>query len=110
MAMVAGKGKLRVMAALQDGPLRYSEIHERLSRAINETNLNRARRQLVEDRLVRQMSIVGNQPASDGYELTEAGHDLLDAIDSTLPGWLNGHLRQVGPRATTRRGRRTTDG
>jgi DNA-binding HxlR family transcriptional regulator len=106
MAMVAGKGKLRLMAALRAGPLRYSQLQQRLDHTISETNLNRARRQLMDDGLIRPQHDHHTLPASDGYELTEAGLDLLDFLAISLPAWLDHHLAQIGPPVAHRRGRR----
>jgi DNA-binding HxlR family transcriptional regulator len=107
LAMVAGKGKLRVMATLRTGPLRYSQIQQRLNHTISETNLNRARRQLVDDGLIRVLAAAPDRPVADGYELTEAGIDLLDGLDNALSGWLNGHFAHIGPQAAHRRSRRS---
>jgi DNA-binding HxlR family transcriptional regulator len=105
IAMVVGKGKLRLMAALRDGPLSYTQLAARLDREITGTTFKRARQQLEPDGLIRKVPSAAGRSRT-AYELTPAGRALLDVLDQFLPPWLADHADQVNLGHATRRGHR----
>jgi len=83
IAMIAGKGKLRLMAALRNGPLTYTQLAARLDREITGTTFKRARQQLEHNRLIRKIHTATGRSRT-AYELTPAGRALLDGLDQLL--------------------------
>ena len=107
IATIVGKGKLRMMAALRDGPLSYTELAGRLDHELTGTAFKRARQQLEPDGLIRRIpSHTGRSRTA--YELTPAGCALLDGLDQLLPTWLADHADQVNLGGADRRGHRPT--
>ncbi|WP_280301309.1 winged helix-turn-helix transcriptional regulator [Nocardia neocaledoniensis] len=78
--------------ALADGPLRYSEVNQRLA-GVSQKMLTQTLRNLERDGLVTR-SVLPEVPVRVEYELTPLGEELLPVM-RTIKSWAEQHMGQV---------------
>ena len=81
-----------MLAALDDGPLRYHEIR-RTVEGISDKMLAATLRTLVDDHLLSREVGPGNPPRVD-YALTELGRGVVTAIEPLLT-WIREHADEI---------------
>lgn len=84
VAVIGGKWKTLILWKLRDGPLRFSEIQERLP-AVTPRMLTKALRELGDDGIVDRTSHAEIPPRVE-YALTPLGKDLGPVLDA-LSEW-----------------------
>lgn len=84
VAVIGGKWKTLILWKLRDGPLRFSEIQERLP-VVTPRMLTKALRELVDDGIVDRTSHPEIPPRVE-YALTPLGESLTPVLDA-LGGW-----------------------
>ena len=92
LALVGGKWSLLVIALLDRGPRRFTELRREID-GISQRMLTLTLRQLERDGLVKRTVYPVVPPRVD-YELTELGGTLLESVES-LVTWAVDHLPQV---------------
>ncbi|MEV6214929.1 helix-turn-helix domain-containing protein [Nocardia sp. NPDC051833] len=78
--------------ALADGPLRYSEINQRLA-GVSQKMLTQTLRNLERDGLLTR-TVLPEVPVRVDYRLTPLGLELLPVM-RTIKGWAEQHMDQV---------------
>ena len=86
------KWSVLAIATLQDGPLRYSDLHRAIS-GISQRMLTLTLRQLLRDGLVTRTAYAEVPPRVE-YELTPLGTTLLDTVRS-LAQWAVTHHGEI---------------
>lgn len=87
VGILSNKWVFPIIAALADGPLRYSDLHRSIGPAVSQKVLTETLRAMRYDRLV----VRGKGPASATsvpYELTEFARELLESL-AALAQWYN---------------------
>lgn len=90
---IGGKYKGRLIAYLQQGPVRYNELHRRLP-DVTPKMLTQALRELEADHLVARHAYPEVPPRVE-YSLTLSGHELLPFIE-LLKQWGERQLQRQG--------------
>ncbi|MEV0058866.1 helix-turn-helix domain-containing protein [Nocardia sp. NPDC050718] len=78
--------------ALADGPLRYSEVNQRLA-GVSQKMLTQTLRNLERDGLLTR-TVLPEVPVRVDYRLTPLGLELLPVM-RTIKGWAEQHMDQV---------------
>ncbi|WP_280220704.1 winged helix-turn-helix transcriptional regulator [Nocardia neocaledoniensis] len=78
--------------ALADGPLRYSEVNQRLA-GVSQKMLTQTLRNLERDGLITR-TVLPEVPVRVEYELTPLGEELLPVM-RTIKSWAEQHMGQV---------------
>ncbi len=78
--------------ALADGPLRYSEVNQRLA-GVSQKMLTQTLRNLERDGLITR-TVLPEVPVRVEYELTPLGEELLPVM-LTIKSWAEQHMGQV---------------
>ncbi|MFE6920096.1 winged helix-turn-helix transcriptional regulator [Nocardia sp. NPDC057663] len=81
-----------VINALADGPLRYSEVNQRLA-GVSQKMLTQTLRNLERDGLLTR-TVLPEVPVRVEYRLTPLGEDLLPVM-RTIKSWAEQHMDQV---------------
>lgn len=81
-----------VVGSLSDGPLRYSELRDRID-GISQKMLTQTLRGLERDGLVTR-TVMAQIPPRVDYELTPAGHSLRDPLRA-LEDWAKEHMPDI---------------
>ena len=89
MDVIGGKWKPLILWKIQDAPLRFGEIQEKLPN-ISQKMLTRQLRALEDDRLVSRTEFPGMPPRVE-YALTERGQTVIPLLMS-LKDWANREL------------------
>ena len=89
MDVIGGKWKPHILWKIQDTPLRFGAIQEKLP-AISQKMLTRQLRALEADRLVSRTEYPGMPPRVE-YALTERGRTVIPILAS-LKDWADGEL------------------
>lgn len=93
VAVIGGKWKTLILWKLRDGPLRFSEIQERLP-TVTPRMLSKALRELVDDGVVGRTAHPEIPPRVE-YALTPLGEALTPVLDA-LSGWGTRYMRDAG--------------
>ncbi|MFJ1767957.1 winged helix-turn-helix transcriptional regulator [Amycolatopsis sp. NPDC088138] len=89
---ITGRWGMLILAALGDGPRRFSELHETVG-GISEKMLSQTLRTLVRDGLVAR-TVEPTSPPRVSYELTPLGLGLTKSLDQFL-GWIRQYTIDV---------------
>ncbi|GAB3168272.1 helix-turn-helix domain-containing protein [Myceligenerans halotolerans] len=92
LARVGDKWTMLVVAALADGPLRFTELHRSVS-GISQRMLGQTLRALTRDGLVSRTPHPEVPPRVE-YELTDLGRSLSAAVNN-LVGWVQQHQGRI---------------
>ncbi|MRJ77873.1 transcriptional regulator [Aeromicrobium sp. SMF47] len=92
LGRVADKWTLLVVATLEDGRMRFTELHQRIP-GISQRMLTRTLRNLERDGLVSR-DVFAEVPPRVEYELTDAGRTLIDPA-VRLAEWAVAHNPQI---------------
>lgn len=92
MDVLGGKWKIKILSSLTFGNKRYSEILKEVT-GISGKMLSRELRDL-EMNLLLKRSVLGTQPVTVQYELTEYCEHLIPIINS-LAEWGAAHRRKI---------------
>ncbi|HEX5088295.1 MAG TPA: helix-turn-helix domain-containing protein [Nocardioides sp.] len=89
---ISDKWVTLVLAALEDGPLRYSQLARTIA-GVSQKMLTQTLRSLERDGLLTR-TVTATVPVTVTYELTELGRS-LQAVLTGLKGWAESHMDQV---------------
>ncbi len=92
LATLSDKWLTLVVAALADGPRRYSELSRTVAGA-SQKMLTQTLRKMERDGLVRRR-VTAAVPVRVDYELTDLGSDLLP-LQRAIKAWAETHIDQV---------------
>lgn len=81
-----------VMVALEDGPMRFSELARRIA-GVSQKMLTQTLRTLERDGMLTR-TVTATVPVTVTYELTGLGRSLL-AVVAELKGWAESHMDDV---------------
>jgi DNA-binding HxlR family transcriptional regulator len=89
---ISDKWVALAMAALADGPQRYSELNRRLA-GVSQKMLTQTLRTLERDGLISRV-VTPSVPVRVDYELTDLGRSLQETM-LVLKSWAEAHMDQV---------------
>lgn len=92
LVRISDKWVALVLAALGDGPMRYSELSRRLA-GVSQKMLTQTLRSLERDGLLTR-TVTPTVPVTVTYELTDLGRSLQDVMH-LLKGWAEAHMDEV---------------
>ena len=92
LTKIGDRWTVLVINALAQGPLRYSELHHRVD-GISQKMLSQTLKGLTHDGLVARQ-VYPEIPPRVEYELTAAGHSLLEPLQM-LVNWAIAHMDDI---------------
>jgi len=105
-ALTSAEWTPAILAALEHGPLHYTELFHRASSLhvaeqwrprhehLYESTLTRTLKQLTDDNVITRHEEAGAFPPSVSYSLTDAARDLLSALEP-LVRWVDDHTELI---------------
>ena len=96
MDLVGGKWKAVILYHLQDGALRFAELHRHLL-AATEATLSQQLKQLEADGLIRRTVFGSKPPLRSEYALTDFGRSFVPVLDALMQ-WGNSVVATRGER------------
>jgi DNA-binding HxlR family transcriptional regulator len=101
LSLVSGRWPLIVLAALSDGPRRFSELLHEIDYQLSSVALGRALEQLEDAKLITR-HVITTTPKAVQYQQTTAGTDLTTTLNTAIQTWLHQHEHHINLAAAHR--------